>query len=455
MVKSLRSRFLLILLSIAAIALSGTILLRTLMIRDFTHYLEGEAEDRASAIAAHLEGSYERNDGWKEAPQAEDALWALNLGFELRLQDKSGRPVMTTRKAVESASPLARRRLETLPVPGSPGGDDSFVPYPLFLRGIQIGMVELRELRPARPGVYIRRSDLFLLLSIFVIGALAVFLSLFFSRRLTEPIRELALASSAISRGDFTRRVSRITRDEVGDLSEAFNRMAGHLETQQSLRRKLVADVAHELRTPLTVMRAEMEAMIDGVLPIDVERLQSLYDETGRLKNMVGAIEELNRAEASILSLDRRNFPAEPFLVNIVERFRGPSQEKRVTLDLVCTGEPVIYGDPDRVSQIVINLLSNALRATEGGGRVSVEGGVEGEYVAIRVADTGSGIKEEDLPFVFERFYHGRGGGLGIGLTIVKELAEAHGGQAGVESAAGTGSTFTVLLPRGEIHNSS
>ena len=201
-------------------------------------------------------------------------------------------------------------------------------------------------------------------------------------------------------------------------------------------------------------MRGELEAMIDGLIPDDERRLQSLYDETGRLKHVVDAIEELNQAEASRLSLQRRRLDLKPLLENIVERFRGRFQEKGITLELTCSDGQEVYADPERMSQIILNLLSNALKATGAGGHVTITvASVQGN-LRITVEDTGCGIGEEDLPFIFERFYRRPGGGLGIGLTIVKELVEAQGGKIEAKSAPGKGSSFAVLFPL-SVHNSS
>ena len=451
----LRLKFLLLLLGVVVLSLSGALMLRELMLKDFNAYLEGETEDKAYWILAHLEGSYERNSGWKEDAQAEDALWALNLGFEMKLLDREGNPVVDTMRAIEAATPLVKRRLMSLSEYRAAGASGDFVPYPLFLRGAQIGTLELKELKPAKQTLFIRRSDLFLLASVLIIGSLAILISVLFSRRLTRPIQELAAAAAAISQGDFTKRVAVTRRDEVGDLSETFNRMAKALETHEQLRRKLIADVAHELRTPLGVMRGEIEGMIDGLIANDPERLQSLYDETGRLKAMVDGIEDLNQAEASVLSLERRTVDIKTFLAHIVERYRGAFEEKGVALELRLSDATEVYADPDRLSQIILNLLSNALKVTPHGGHVLVTAARTDGEAALCVEDDGTGIKEEDLPYIFERFYRGPGGGLGIGLTIVKELTEAHGGRVEVTSVYGRGSAFTVRLPGASIHNSS
>ena len=247
--------------------------------------------------------------------------------------------------------------------------------------------------------------------------------------------------------GDLKRRVEISGVDEIGRLSGAFNRMAQAIETHESLRRKLTANVAHELRTPIAAMRGELEAMIDGYIPAERESLQSLYAEIGRLRKLLDGLEELSRAEASSLNLERQSFELAPFLANIVDRLAVTSEERRISLELSCDEGLSIRADPDRLSQIVINLISNAIKACGPGGRVVVAADRKGDNVRITVTDNGSGIKEADRPFIFERFYRVSGNGLGLGLTIVKELVEAHGGKVTVSSEYGKGSQFIVMIP--------
>ncbi len=171
---------------------------------------------------------------------------------------------------------------------------------------------------------------------------------------------------------------------------------------------------------------------------------------------MVEGIENLNQAEAGVLSLRRQDVQLDTFLGNIVERFRPAFGEKGVGLELQCPGGALrVSADPERLSQVVLNLLSNALKATGSGGRVVVSAAEGSGEVRIAVEDDGAGIREEDLPFIFERFYRGPGGGLGIGLTIAKELVEAHGGRIEAKGGEGKGAAFVVSLPAAGVHNSS
>ncbi len=455
MFNTLQTKFLMVLFAVVAVSLASTILFRSLLLSDFRAYLEGESEDKIYLVQADLESSYERYGEWQTDIVAQNAIRALMSGFEIRLYDREGKLLTNTQSAIESASPLIRKRAEALAELNQSRNNGNFVPYPLFLAGQRIGTLNIRELQPIREGILFQRSDTFLVLSMVILGGIALILSILFSRRLTRPVKELALAALAIRKGELQKRVDISRHDEVGELAESFNLMAKALETQDTLRKRLIADVAHELRTPLGAIRGEIEGLIDGLIPNDAEHLNSLYDETGRLKNMVDAIEELNKAETSRLSLDRRWIDLNSFLRNIVDRYKAIFTEKGVDLKLTCPEDTKIYADGERLSQILLNLLSNALRATPPEGVVSITVLLSAGGVQVKVSDTGRGIKGEDLPFIFERFYHGPGDGLGIGLTIVKELIDAHGATIRVMSELEKGSSFIIDFPADAVHNSS
>jgi two-component system sensor histidine kinase BaeS len=231
--------------------------------------------------------------------------------------------------------------------------------------------------------------------------------------------------------------------------------MAQHLEKQESLRRKLISDVAHELRTPISAVRGEVEGMIDGLIPTDKEHLNSLNEEINRLRHILEGIEELSQAEASSMWLRKQDIELNPFLTHIIERFSKLMLDKGIAFEIQCAEKLFVHADPDRLSQIIVNLVSNAIKATDRGGIVWVKSGKQNSDIFIEVGDTGHGIRPEDLPYVFERFYKVSEGGLGLGLSIAKDLAEAHGGRIEVKSEYGKGATFTVFMPLQAIHNFS
>lgn len=447
MLKSLWSKFLLLLIAVAAIGLSATFLLRELMVKDFRGYLEGEREDRAYWVTAALESSYDTYEGWQQDNIIEHTVWAMMLGIEMRLFDADGRLVMDTDRAVETLSPLVAKRVTAISGRRSEERDAPFTPYTLFLGGHEIGRLDLKFLTPQKEGVFVRRSNRFLLVSLIALGSIAIVLSIVFSRKMTRPIKALTSAAAAIEEGDFRRRVAISGDDELGNLSNAFNRMAQKLETQEKLRKKLTSNIAHELRTPISAVRGELEGMMDGLIAADREALQSLYAEIGRLKNILDGIDDLSQAEASSLMIMKSRLELQPFLRSITDRYKKSFMQKGVLLDLICDPDASVSADPDKLSQIMINLISNALKATERDGRVWIRAMREKDEVRIEVVDTGCGIRESDLPFIFERFYRASEGGLGIGLTIVKELAEAHGGRIEARSRCGERAAFTLILP--------
>jgi two-component system, OmpR family, sensor histidine kinase BaeS len=454
MIKSLWVKFLIVLLVISLISLSAALSLRELIIKDFEEYLEGEREDRVYRVMASIEGSYEKYSGWNPDAMRENAIWALLLGYELTIRDLNDNEVISTNKAVELLPPLMKRRITAISGFSSEENkpsNDPFINYPMFLGGKDIGSLEIRSVIPhggeGKDVIFMMRSNRFLLLLLFVLGGLSVILSLIFSKRMTDPIKKLTAAAEHISHGNVKSRVSISGNDEISNLARTFNMMADNLEIQEALRRKLTSNIAHELRTPLSAMQGEIEGMLDGLIKVDRERLVSLHEETVRLKHIIEGIEELSRAESSVLELRKQQILLKPFLSNIKGRFEKLFIDKGVALKLECEDMMTLYADPDKISQIIINLLSNALRATDAYGTVIIGAGIKDPEGYITVSDTGSGIKNKDLPFVFERFYKTPEGGLGLGLTIAKELAEAHGGRIEVESEYRKGSTFTLYLP--------
>jgi len=447
MFKSLWSKFLLLLISVVAIGLSATFLLRELMVKDFREYLEGEREDKAYWVTAALESSYATYTGWRKESVIDNIVWAMMLGIEMKLYDAEGKLVMDTDRAIETLSPFAKKRVLALSERRTWEDSGPLTPYDLFLAGNQIGHIEVKFPSPRKEEVFVGRSNWFLLISLLALGGVAVFLSIVFSRKMTKPIKALTSAAAAIEEGDFGSRVGASGDDELGNLSDAFNRMAQKLEVQEALRKKLTSNIAHELRTPLSAVRGELEAMMDGLISADKEALQSLYTEIGRLKSILEGIEDLSQAEASSLTVRKVELKLHTFLTDIAERFAKAFMDKGVTLELFCDDDTTASSDPDKLSQIIINLLSNALKATERGGRVWIRVIKDKAEVRLEVGDTGAGIRESDLPFIFERFYRVSKGGLGLGLTIVKELAEAQGGRIDVKSTYGEGSVFTLRLP--------
>ncbi len=445
MLRSLKIKFLILFLLVSLIALSSAYVLRESMIKDFRQYIEGEMEDRVYLVMAEIEREYEKSKKFEAANLSENVIWALLLGLETRIRDHNDNVITDADKALNSISPLTKERILKITDFDKALGAE-FMPYPMFSKGKEIGALEVRFLEHKKETIFIERSNKFLLVSLFILGGFALLLSVIFSNSLTKPIKKLVSAAKEISNGNLQTNVKVSSRDEIGELSESFNTMAKTLEIQESLRKKIISNVAHELRTPLTVIRGELEGMMDGVLSADKKQLQSLYEETGRLNKMLDGVDELTQAQAAPLTLQKQIIDLKLFLKNISERYSKVFSESGVTLEIK-SRETEVFADPGKLSQIIINLLNNALKATETGGVVRITTGENALESFIAIEDTGKGIHENDLPFIFERFYKTSKSGLGIGLAIVKELVTAHEGRIEVKSQQDKGSTFTVFFP--------
>lgn len=445
---NLQRKLLVLLGLVILIALSSSILLRNFVIRDFKAFGEGRMLDRLYQVQAVLEGRYEQAGGWQREQVANDLVWAWLSGIELRLYDADNRLVMDTGQALASLSPVMQQRIAASSNRRpQPVGPTEFQSYPLFLKDEEIGHLDLQLPRPIHEVFFIRSSNQFLIYSLLGLGLTAVVLSFLAARRISRPLQELTAAAEGLANGTPGLRVQTGSNDEIGRLATSFNRMADSLEAQEQLRKQLVSNAAHELRTPLMIIRGELEGMIDGLLPTTPEALQSLHDEAARLATILDGVDELSRAQAAGLQLQRQEFALLPLLQGIISRFSRSAEEQQVTITL--TGDQTATGwiDPDRFTQIITNLLSNALKAMPHGGKLEIHLSATPHARYIEVSDTGSGIPAELLPHVFERFAKGKDGGLGLGLAIVKELVAAHNGSIAASSSPGNGTCFRITLP--------
>lgn len=284
--------------------------------------------------------------------------------------------------------------------------------------------------------------------------ALALLLGGLFTRQIVAPLGEVATAARRIAKGDLSQKVKVRGSNELTDLGESFNTMAQTLSHDRQLRQNMVADIAHELRTPLSVLQANIEAMQDGVLEASAENLASLHQETSLLARLIEDLGTLSLAESGQLEFHPRATDLIKLSSQIMEGMRTQFTSKNVILALEAPDSLVpVFVDPDRIEQVMRNLLSNAFRYTPEGGRVTLRLVTDSEGVVAAVTDTGTGIPSEDLPHVFERFYRvdrsrtRRTGGSGLGLAIVKQLVEAQGGRVWATSQVGKGTTFFFRLP--------
>ncbi|MEO8357003.1 MAG: ATP-binding protein [Chloroflexota bacterium] len=301
---------------------------------------------------------------------------------------------------------------------------------------------------------FIERTNLILLYGALIGAVISLVLGVFLSRTLTHPIRELTRATHAVSEGDLTQQVPVRSSDELGELAQAFNKMSAELSRSVNVRRQMTADIAHELRTPLSLILGHAEAVHDGVLPPTHENFEIIREEATRLGNMVNDLRILSLADAGELPIQLQSIEPQRLVQEVASLYQFQAQRKNITFELDIDSQlPDIEVDPGRITQVLTNILDNALRHSPEAGRVILAAKLVGNRVELSVQDGGPGLSGNDLDRIFERFYRTdssrqREGGSGLGLAIAKSIVQAHGGQVSAESEVGAGLKIKVSLPR-------
>jgi signal transduction histidine kinase len=299
-----------------------------------------------------------------------------------------------------------------------------------------------------QPGIFIPLG-----LAGFFVLLIAIFMGVRSLRRISRPLDELMEASNKVAEGDFSARVEVRGPRELRTMLHGFNSMAERLQVNDQQRRNMLADVSHELRTPLTVIQGNVEGILDGMYPADEARLKSILEETQVLSRLIEDLRTLSLAESGGLYLKKEPTDLNELVRDAVAGFDSQIKEKEIILDLSLAQMGEVNVDPQRIREVLSNLIGNALRYAPSQSAVKVglaESGTGLEKEAlIFVEDNGPGIESADLPHVFERFYKSSdSGGMGLGLSIVKYLVEAHGGKIWAESEMGQGTRISFTLPK-------
>jgi len=427
-------------LAFAAVALAAIALLAGLTAAfaaaDVSSLASRQRSELTRAIASAAGAAWDRNHSWSSASIAPVLDLAAGVGAHAQIRDRAGRTVAVSPGfAARASSPQLTR--------------------PVVVHGQRMGVAVVRF---TGSGLAAANHTLQTALLRAIAGAaglaavLALLTGLAVARRITRPVVKLIAVTRAMGRGDRTARVGQIPAPgELRELATAFDQMANTLDRQEHLRRALVADVAHELRTPIAVLQAGHEALLDGVAEPTPSQLASLRDEVLRLARMVGDLQTLAAAEAAALQLSLRPADLADIAATAADSLAGRFETIGVALERRL-GPAEILADPGRLHQVITNLLTNALKFTPTGGLVSLRTWPDDGNAVLQVTDTGVGIPADELPYIFDRFWRGRGAarvsGSGIGLSVAAELARAHGGHLTASSEPGHGTQMTLTLPR-------
>ena len=316
--------------------------------------------------------------------------------------------------------------------------------------------VQIPEIVQTQGAQFARDVSNTILIAAGTAGFLAILAGVWLSWQITRPLARLRDAAEQFAKGKLDTRVQVKSKDEVGRVGMAFNNMAGELQRQEGLRKQMVADIAHELRTPLSVMQVNLEAMKDDLLPTSPEELDGLHHEVTRLSRLVEDLRLLSLADSGNLALREEPVDVNELVETAVRRLKPQAEACGVVLGASLSKKPAaVMGDEDKLHQVLANLISNSLRFTSSGKRVDVSVQANRQNVTLRVTDEGPGIDSADLPVLFERFYKAdrarsrSDGGSGLGLSIVKQLVELHGGSIEAALPEAGGLEVTIRLPVG------
>jgi len=440
---SLRVRLFLTFLALVVVTLGAVAVFAThTTTSEFQRYVERGGAARHGRFQSALAMYYREAGNWDGVQSLVEEMEQIS-GERVVLANNAGQVI------ADSGKKLVGQRV---------GGDWARPASLITDRGRPIGVLYINPLGSAESSAsaatFLGSVNRSLWLAVAAASVAAVLLTLFLSHRILVPVQALTAAARRMERGDLSQRVEVRSNDEIGQLAHAFNAMADSLDRLEQLRRHMISDVAHELRTPLANIRGYLEALRDRVVEPSPELVDSLYEEAMLLSRLVDDLQELALAEAGQLRLVRQPVDLAEVVQQAVHSFQPQADAKRLAIETeLPPGLPPVYADRQRVGQVLRNLLRNAVAYTPAGGQITVSARQVGAELEVAVRDTGVGIAPEHLPYIFERFYRAdrsrtrSTGGAGLGLTIVKQLVEAHGGCVRVESQVGAGSTFIFTLP--------
>lgn len=429
--------------------------------RQFTDYIAKQQELKAQIITSSISQQYTTFTGrWDMDYVHAIGMYSLYEGYIVKVYDKDKKMIWDAQSHDMSLCNRIMDEISNRMEVEYPQIEGKFtaVAYPLIKDGQTVGSVSISYFGP----FFLNENDFKFLHSmntiLISVGLISLVISLFvghmLARRISKPVLRTVEATKQIADGRYEVRLEEASKiKELNLLEESINHLAVSLETLEKLRKQLTEDVAHELRTPITILQSYIEAMNEGVWDATPERLESCNEEVIRIGKLVGDLENLAKLEGENLKLDKQRMDIHAFIEKIAKSFEGEIENKK--LEVMINGpHPELLADHDRMKQVIVNLFTNAIKYSGERRQITFEIFEKKDTAGFSIRDNGIGIPQEELPFIFERFYRAdksrnrATGGSGIGLTIVKSIVEAHGGRVSVESKLNEGSIFTVTLPK-------
>ncbi len=430
--------------------------------KKFGDYIMIKNQNTVQNILMELSEQYSDNE-WNYKNIEKITYNSLDKGIIVALYDKEDKEIMNIEKNSKDKCNRIMNFIKSS-MEGKYGSTTSqFEPvyYPLIKSGEKIGEVRVKFYGPI---FYMQNELVFLdivnkiILGIGVLLILAsTIMGFIISRSITRPINKLMTKAKYISKGEYDKKIE-INTDilEINDLINSINNLSQSIKEQENIRKRLTGDISHELKTPLTNIQSHLEAMIDGIWEPTEERLLSVKEEAERLSSLVSDMQKLNKYDESSIKLKKDNVNISDIICFVIFQFSNLAKSKNIKIEYEKKNIN-LYCDKDKITQALVNILSNAIRYSNEGSTIFIEEKLKDNKVIISIEDQGIGISEEDLKYVFERFYRAdksrtrATGGTGIGLTIVKSIVSSHGGEVKLESKLGEGSKFTIILLKEDI----
>ncbi|MBU3159730.1 HAMP domain-containing histidine kinase [Clostridium frigoris] len=450
--QSIRKRLSIILVCTSILALFlATLFVNIAISKTFNKYLVEIQHKRDTGIVKYLVAAYEKNGKWSKTSGIEITHEAYMSNYCLTLKD-------TNKKVIwgMNANDIINNTNNTMPHKSS--GIYTLRTLEIKYKNKIVGYVDIGQNGPVlltSDDVNFKTSiNKSIILSIVLSLLITILISLLISKQFSNPLRQVSEISVDLSNGNYNARsYDKSSILELENLRNSINTLGENLQHQDALRKRLISDISHEVRTPLNILQNNFEAMIDGIFPIDNERLIYLNDEVIRFGKLIDNLNTLKQIEGEGTALNMEKISLKDIITLVEKEFELIAQNKNIKIALKCgaNSQCNIFGNTDKIKQVLINILSNAVKFTKEQGEVNITLKESNKKIILKIQDTGIGIREEDLPYIFERLYRGDKSrheieGSGIGLTIVRNILTLHKADIEVKSTEGKGSTFILYF---------
>ena len=458
---SLRSKLTLSYILIVVIVVGLiSLVANTYIKKQFQDYVINRQEKQINEIIKLIKVQYEEDKVWDISYIERIGMNALQNGMVIEISNESNQDIWSASKHNNGLceAMITSMRNNMYNYSSSWRGEYQEKSYPITVNSVKIGTLTTGYVGPYyfndEELIFIKALNMLFIISGIGSLLLAFILGTIMSVRISRPLNKIAKKALLLSEGKYKEKLNDVSNTkEIDVLIKAINNLSEALENKEKLRKQLTQDVAHELRTPLTSVQGHMEAMIDGIWEISKERLSSCYDEIIRMRRLIGSIEDLSGVENENVILHKEEFELSKLITRMLNNYENEFFAKHIRASYQAK-EVLVYADQDKMSQVFNNLISNALKYSNGEGEISIDVIGNPEMIEMRIKDTGIGIDKLDLPHIFERFYrvdksrNHKTGGVGVGLTITKAIIEAHGGTITVNSKINEGTEFIIIIPK-------